>query len=486
MSADCREVATHTATAQDFEDELASLCQEQADEMQRQAPRLTVESLLAVKRRIEAGRPEPTFAELREDCRRDMFAFARAFEIPVPASFRDDPANRSGVLAAMGPLFIQGPKERFPIPLDGSDASPRTPKVNKKPSMEEVVAYAKPLVRKFIATTRARELPKEQREEVEQSVMLRVLEAYAGLDPDAGWKSYVYNHARGGVLDYMKFGRGFQESRWSLGNKDVPDPALDAEPAEDEDDALDGLDPVTGAETSPGASARIFGSNSPAGLPTAPRPHDSPTQNTWKLNARIGLHTEAGDDMDIEHVLGSHGIHHEPAAGIHIRWDLVARMASQDIELHAFAKWIRGFSIQDMTPVFRLSRARVGQLIAAFIVRFRCAGVQAKALEALAASDESDLIEIEAAIQEEPQEGFFGRGAGGPSKLFFDPWFRQTCFAFGLSDLVGFKDEDQSPIFHLQIGTDLEPVDLDSHDAGAAQETAAPHQTSLFDGPGQA
>lgn len=235
----------------------------------------------------------------------------------------------------------------------------------QKPTIEEVLRYATPQVRKFIGEAAA-DLPSEQREEIEQEAYTRLVAAYEQIDPALGWKSFVYNHCRGAVLDYLKFGRGFHEQRWSI--------------AKDEENG---------------------------------------SRNMGKIRDRVEIVSE-DQDVDIDHVLGSNGVSSLMTFDrININWDLVARMASQDEALHAFALHIRGVGIEEMAPVFGLCRARVGQLIQAFVERF----------------DDPEHADC--------------------------PWFRQAVFAFGLCEHLGMKVIDQSLVYGFRIGWPHAPVDLD-------------------------
>lgn len=189
----------------------------------------------------------------------------------------------------------------------------------EKPTREEVVKYAKPLARKFIARF-ASDLPHEQKQEVEQNAYARVLKAYDGIEADRGWKSFVHNHCRGAVLDYLRFGEGYAEERWTI------------------------------------AKTEKTGS-----------------QNAGKIRDRITTYSaEDDEDGDFEAMLGKNGAV-SPFGGsspndaekteVTIKWDLVSRMASTDPHLLVFAKWLRGFQFDELAFIFDLSKARIGQII---------------------------------------------------------------------------------------------------------------------------
>ncbi len=235
-----------------------------------------------------------------------------------------------------------------------------------KPTIEEVIKYATPLIHKFIGAS-ASDLPREQKEEITQQAMLRLWKAYADLNADDGWKSFVYNHCRGAVLDYLKFGNGFQESKWSL--------------------------------------------------------HHDAKKKTPKLSKRVQPSDtdDESPELQLDRIAGAHGIFSElDPDKIEIKWHLLARMASQDEHLHAFAKYLRGLSVEEMAPVFGLCRTRVSQMVQAFIDRFDD-------------PEHSDCV-----------------------------WFKQCCYALGISKQLGMTDEPARYPNGNFVGFNLKPVDLDS------------------------
>lgn len=229
-----------------------------------------------------------------------------------------------------------------------------------KPTLDEVLAYAEPNLKKFIAKL-AVDLPLEQKEEILQEGYIRILHAYESLEPDSGWKSFVYNHARGAVLDYLKSGTGFAESRWTL---------------------------------------------------TKPEDHES--RNVNKISSRVDATSEEGDSLGIDYLLGINGVVDVQEDQIKIRWELVARMASQDKGINSFARYIKGFSIEEIAYSQGVCRARMGQILEDFVQRF-----------------------------DDPANNL-------------NPWFLQTCYAFGLCNRLGFEDKD------LGLGWSLRKVDIDN------------------------
>ncbi len=242
----------------------------------------------------------------------------------------------------------------------------------EKPSLDEVLLYTKAMVKKVIAgNKRARSTPKEQQEEILQVAYERLLEKYPEIKPE-GWRSFVFTHSRGAVLDYLKSGEGFAETRWSLQKSE-----------------------------------------------------DVGATHVGKIKERISLHNtnqggRDGDDLSLDQAMGQYGVFNEiDLDRVKINWDLVARMASQDECLHAFAKSLRGITLEEMAPVFGVKVARAGQLVQAFIDRF----------------DDPEHADC--------------------------PWFKQSCFALGLCSRVGIPNIDQSKIMGFNIGWGLPAVDLD-------------------------
>lgn len=234
-------------------------------------------------------------------------------------------------------------------------------------TIEQVIDYAKPLVHSYVSKVAA-DAPREHKQEIEQAVYLRLLKAFPRFDPKKGQFSFVYTHVRGAVLDYLKFGRGFAENRWSLSKS----------------------------------------------------PNEA---RTPKLTKRVQQYSsgESDDEVCLDQLLGENKkFQTVDFDKINIRWDLVARLASNDDHLHAFARNIRGQTIEEMAPVFGVVRTRVSQMIQMFIGRF----------------DDPACAD--------------------------DPYFKQVCYAFGLCKALGMEDKDQSEVMGFSMGWKLEPVDLDS------------------------
>lgn len=242
---------------------------------------------------------------------------------------------------------------------------------SEKPSLEEVLAYVKPIIWKFIGKFASDE-PREHKEEIEQEAYIKIIKAYEKLDPNAGWKSFVYNHARGAVLDYLKAGDGFEETSWSILK-------------EEEEDAV----------------------------------------HRNKMRNRICVVNEDGDELDIDHVLGINGKFSEIRIDIpKINWDVLERMAAQDMELHAFLRTIRGQTLELIASVLGKSRASVGKMVDNFIERFD---------DPRWASD-------------------FGK----------KPWLDQIIWALGLANEFDIEDCDQTEIYQVPLGHFNDPVDLNS------------------------
>lgn len=238
--------------------------------------------------------------------------------------------------------------------------------MSEKPSLQEVLAYAQYMAESFIKKI-AMDCPYEQRQEMAQEAYLRIIKAYERLDVTKGWKSFVYNHCRGAVMDYKKRGSGFEEDSFSL----------------------------------------------------------KESENKYKHSER--LHNNGnyeGEAQTLDQFLANNGVTASfQLQEIKINWDLVSRMASQDETIHVFAKFLRGFEIQELADIFNLSRTRIFQLIQAFIIRFQ---------------DPFQRNEV---------------------------WFKQICFAFGLCEQFGMKSIDQSTVYNIPVGWNSKPIDLDSFES---------------------
>lgn len=90
----------------------------------------------------------------------------------------------------------------------------------QKPSIEQVLAYAKQQVKIQIFKA-ASHLPKEQHEEIEQEAYVRVWASYAQLDPALGWKSFIQKHCFGAVQDYLKGGLNTTENEVGMKRAEI-------------------------------------------------------------------------------------------------------------------------------------------------------------------------------------------------------------------------------------------------------------------------
>jgi DNA-directed RNA polymerase specialized sigma24 family protein len=236
----------------------------------------------------------------------------------------------SGHLTA---LLTLAPAPPIHAPMDDKVGTP------EKPTIEEVLQYADRQIDKYIRD-HASHLPPEQKDEVRQEALLRVANLYADLDVTRGWKSLVQHHARGATLDFLRDGKGFQEDKWD----DAPDDAegSDADPEE----ALDGAE-ASGCGPTPERRRKY----------------------RQRLTQRVSV-VNSDDDtvMDVGEVAGLYGVHSGPADDgvFKPRWDLVARMASVDPEIHLVAKILRGFTQTELAPGFQVTREMLSQRIRLF------------------------------------------------------------------------------------------------------------------------
>lgn len=184
-------------------------------------------------------------------------------------------------------------------------------KMSEKPSIETLLAYAEKSV-KYHLMKLAIDWPVEQREEMQQNAMLRIIEAYPKIKA-VHWKSFVQLHCRGAVLDYKRDGKGFEESDWGL------------------------------IEKAAAGGAHAF---------------------------RAEVFNEDNESQDVETIAGLNGVNSEtgmPEESVfHPRWDLIARMASKDPLIHLIAKRLLGFTQEELAAPFGVSRERIAQRTAIF------------------------------------------------------------------------------------------------------------------------
>ena len=236
----------------------------------------------------------------------------------------------------------------------------------EKPDFDTVLKYLDKQVDMQISKM-ASSVPDEQKDEMRQEARLRVWNAYEKLDPEKGWKSFVQLHCRGAVLDYLRWGKGHEESH--LAEKNFDENNQDPKP--------------------------------------------------WRLKHRIGFKGEDGNSVSIEDVLSVFDIADDtdPLAE-RPNWDLIARMASQDQDIHMVAKLMLGFTHDEVSKMWGVSRERITQKLAEFCERLDSA------------------------------ENMGSR------------WTAQTIFAFGLCAKF------HQPRIDLGFGWEYDKIDLFSQDVG--------------------
>lgn len=197
---------------------------------------------------------------------------------------------------------------------------------SERPPLLKVIEYATPLIKDAIRT-HAKSCPKEIKEEMLQAGILRIIRHYQTMDPAKGISSYVFHHARGAVLDFL---------RSEYGDGDL-------------EEQSDGND-------------QLFQS--------------------------------FGESLDI-------------------KWDLLSRLASQDRELEAFARAIRGMSFENIALCLGVKKTRAWQLAKSY-----------------------------------------GEKLNDP-KLRCQAWHRQVCYSLGLSLQLMLPNNDEG------IGWTLPSINLD-------------------------
>lgn len=190
-----------------------------------------------------------------------------------------------------------------------------------KPSIDEVIAYAHRTAVRYISHKNTG-LPHEQREEIQQDAMLRVIRIYPRIE-NKGWKSFIQKHIMGVSKDYYKTGSGFEENK-TLCHKKKLDPALD---------------------------------------------------DFESLAYRISNHLESQGleepAQDIETILAQNGVNavEEFSLPICPNWPLLSRMARKDEDLRLVGKLLAGFTHTALSAEFGITRERLSQKVREFFAR---------------------------------------------------------------------------------------------------------------------
>jgi DNA-directed RNA polymerase specialized sigma24 family protein len=253
-----------------------------------------------------------------------------------------------------------------------------------KPTIDEVVDYARDQIKIFLNKL-APDLPREQKDEISQRALQRIVQAYARLDPEKGWKAFTQTHCRGAVLDYIREGAGFEET--------AGDPRKDEKRKANDDELA----------------------------------KDIAKRCSESLRTRVSMVSDDDRSLDVEEIAGIHGIFAEdPEFEVDPNWNLVARMASVDEDIHLVAKVLLGRTQESLSEMFGVTRERLSQRVQEFVER----------LDA--------------------------------PEFYHNRWVRQTIFAFGLSGVYGMDKFDEG------LGYEFEPVDL------LKDETVNPQASAEF------
>lgn len=185
------------------------------------------------------------------------------------------------------------------------------------PSVDDVLKYATKQISIYNGKL-ASSLPAEQREEISQIALLRVFEAYGRIDFSKPWRSFVQRHCSGAILDYLRYGVGFEEVTLKKPNEDT-----------------------------------------------------LPVKKPWRLKKRLQIIDQNNIDATLDSTLGLFGIHNTQPdiEGYRPKWDLIARMAGQDVDIHLVAKLLLGFTQTELSSIFKVSRERLTQRLQEFCTR---------------------------------------------------------------------------------------------------------------------
>jgi RNA polymerase sigma factor (sigma-70 family) len=189
--------------------------------------------------------------------------------------------------------------------------------MSERPSKDDIVKYAKKTVDYHLHKF-AKNLPEEQKDEVRQEAMIRVLVAYENLDTEKSWKTYVQQHCKGAVLDYLRAGNGFEETGWIASDKSS-------------------VEPTTG----------------------------------MRLTRRIEI--VSGDDdsdaLNAEDIAGLFGMFDEIEPNeFKPNFDLLFRMSGVDQEIHLITKLLLGFNQTELAEQYEkgITRERLSQKVDEF------------------------------------------------------------------------------------------------------------------------
>jgi hypothetical protein len=269
--------------------------------------------------------------------------------------------------------------------------------------LEYVMEHAEFEIRKI-----AWYLPPEHKEEALQESLLRVVKALPRLDPSAGsWKAFMALQVTGAVKDYLRSGAGYRESAW-VGPTDDAESSYGATESSNGDDAQSETDGPESDENAQGDDS------SPACAP-------NPTRHRrfhQRLKHRISAASSDGDALDVEAIAAIFGIHSETEdperPALNPDWDLLARLARMDKDVHLVALLLAGWNQTQLAPCFGCTRERLSQRVR-----------------------------------------LLGRRLDAP-EYYADPFIKQVIFALGLSEHFGMDTVDSG------FGWDLAPLDLKS------------------------
>lgn len=166
-----------------------------------------------------------------------------------------------------------------------------------------------------------------------------------------------------------------------------------------------------------------------------------------------------GEDIPIDSVIEKYGVlDKKESCDVDIKWDLLAKLASSNLQLKAFVKnKVIGIKLEDLGPHFNIEITRVNQLVQEFISNFEYFKAQTKKIKKTIAEEFSDDQLIFSQSEMDLIENEFHE-ANGDSDYF---WLKQCCFALGLCKTLDIPDR---PVYLNDskgyIGQHLNPIDL--------------------------
>lgn len=187
----------------------------------------------------------------------------------------------------------------------------------EKPSLEVVLKYADDqfgIICQRMTYKKADLVPYEHREEMMQRARIRIFRRYEILDPKLGWKSFVQHQIRGAILDFLRAGEGFQETKEFKDGRMNPLGSRVSTHSKDDDESID-------------------------------------------IDRVLGVYVMLGQEFELR-----------DRDRVNINMHLLARLSRLSMGLHVFVrKVILETDLSELAPVFGVTRERLSQVFHEFM-----------------------------------------------------------------------------------------------------------------------